>query len=151
MNYAKQTTVSIDRSQQELSRLLRRAGADKCMQGWDGSMFFVAFILEGIPIRMKIEMPARHDFTRTETGRSRKHNAAIAAWEQACRQTMREFCLLLKAKLVAVSKKVRPLQHEFYSDICLPAKGGSTIYECQNEELQKIITTGKLPTLLPGV
>lgn len=151
MDYAKNTQVSIDASQQEVNRLLRRAGADKCMIGWDGDCAFVAFVLHRIPIRMKVEMPKRDAFVQTETGRRRKQNAAITAWEQACRQRMREFCLLLKAKLVAVSIDLRTIEHEFYSDICLPARGGATIFECQKDQLEQIITTGKMPALLPGI
>ena len=151
MDYAKSTTVSIEGSQQEVTRLLRRAGAEKCMSGWDGDCAFVAFVLKGVPIRMKVDMPKRQGFCKTETGRHRKDNASLLAWEQACRQRMREFCLLLKAKLVAVSIELRPLEHEFYGDICLPMRGGQTIYEAQKDQLQTMMSTGKLPALLPGV
>lgn len=151
MDYARKTSVSIDSSQQEVNRLLRRAGADKCMNGWDGDCAFVAFVLKDIPIRMKVDMPQKKDYEQTETGRQRKYNAALLAWEQACRQRMREFCLLLKAKLVAVSIDLRTIEHEFYADICLPAKGGATIYECQRDQLQSMMSTGKIPALLPGV
>jgi hypothetical protein len=68
MDYAKSTTVSMESSQQEVTRLLRRAGAEKCMSGWDGDCAFVAFVLKGVPIRMKVEMPGRQEF-ETETGR----------------------------------------------------------------------------------
>ena len=151
VDYAKNTKVSIDSSQQEIQRLLRRAGADKCMIGWGGDCAFVAFMLKNIPVRLKVEMPEKGDYQKTETGRSRKTNAAFQAWEQACRQRMREFCLLLKAKLVSVEIGLRPIEHEFYADICLPSRGRATIFECQHEDLQRIIETGKLPALLPGI
>jgi len=150
MDYAKSTRVSIESSQQEVTRLLRRAGAEKCMSGWDGDCAFVAFVLKGVPIKMKVDMPARQDFCKTETGRHRKAKTSLLAWEQACRQRMREFCLLLKAKLVAVSIGLRSLEHEFYADICLPSRGGQTIFEAQKDQLQTMMATGKLPALLPG-
>lgn len=150
MNYAKTTTVSIDSSRAEVDKLLRRAGARKCMSGWDNERAFVAFVLGNVPVKQTIQMPKKEDFIKTETGRDRKHNAAMQAWEQACRQRMREFCLLLKSKLVAVSIGMRSIEHEFYADICLPGTG-KTIFETQGDFINEALSTGKLPALLPGV
>jgi len=149
MDYAKKTNVSIDSSRAEVDRLLRRAGAQKCMSGWNDDSVFVAFVLDNIPVKLSIQMPKKEKFTETETGRQRKQSAANQVWEQACRQRMREFCLLLKSKLVAVSNGLQSIEHEFYADICLPSTG-KTIFETQGNFINEAITSGKLQPLLPG-
>jgi len=150
MEYARNTSVSIDSSRAEVDRLLRRAGARKCMSGWDEDRAFVAFVLDNVPIKISIPMPVKGKYVQTETGRHRKQSVANQAWEQACRQRMREFCLLLKSKLVAVSIGLRSLEHEFYADICLPATG-KTIFETQGSFISEAISSGKLQPLLPGM
>ena len=149
LNYARNTTVSIERSRQELEVILRRAGADKVMLGWDGDISFVAFVIDDIPVKQRIEMPPRSEFNETETGRERKQNAALVAWEQACRQRMREHVVLLKAKLIAINMGLRTIKQEFMSDICLP--GGNTIGQQFDSQIEKALQTGKLPALLPGI
>lgn len=149
LNYAKNTTVTIERSRQELEVILRRSGANKVILGWDGDVSFVAFAIDGIPVKQRIEMPPRSDFQETELGRLRKPQAAMAAWEQACRQRMREHVVLLKAKLIAISLGFRTIKQEFMADICLP--GGSTIGQQYEEQIDRALKTGKLPALLPGI
>ena len=149
MDYARNTSVSIDSSRAEVDRLLRRAGAQKCMSGWDDDSAFVAFVMDNVPVKLSIQMPKKEKFVQTETGRQRKQSSVNQAWEQACRQRMREFCLLLKSKLVSVSIGLRSIEHEFYADICLPSTG-KTIFETQGDFINEAITSGKLQPLLPG-
>jgi len=148
-DFAKNTKVSMDSSRAELERLLRRAGATKTMTGWDGNTAFVAFVLEGVPIRQKVTMPSRESFSKTGQGRDRRQEAALRAWEQGCRQRMREFVQLLKAKLIGVSIGLRTIEHEFFSDICLPT--GQTVFEQQAEELHTAMAAGRMPKMLLGI
>lgn len=148
-DFAKNTSVSIDASRRELDRLLRRAGATKTMMGWDEEKAYVAFVIDGVPIKQQVTMPRQEEFAETDTGRERKKEAQLKIWDQACRQRMREFVHLLKAKLIAVAIGVRDLEQEFFGDICLPT--GQTVYELQKEELNQAMTDGKLPLLLPGL
>lgn len=148
-DFAKNTKVSIDNSRQELDRLLRRAGATKTMIGWDKKKAYVAFVIDGLPIKQQVTMPGQEQFAQTDTGRERTKEAQFKMWEQACRQRMREFVHLLKAKLIAVAIGVRDLDQEFFGDICLPE--GQTVYELQKEGLNQAMSDGKLTAFLPGL
>ena len=148
-DFAKNTKVSMDSSRQELERLLRRAGATKAMTGWDEEKAYVAFVINGLPIKQQVTMPKQDEFAQTDTGLERKKDVQLKVWEQACRQRMREFVHLLKAKLIAVAIGVRGLEQEFFGDICLP--DGQTVFELQKEELNQAMTSGKMPALLPGL
>lgn len=139
----------MDNSRQELEKLLRRAGATKAMTGWDEERAYVAFVIDGVPIKQHVTMPKQDEFAETPTGQNRKKEAQFKAWEQACRQRMREFVHLIKAKLIAVAIGVRSLEQEFFGDICLPT--GQTVYELQKGKLSQAMTDGKLPALLPGL
>ena len=148
-DFAKKTNVTMDASRQELEKLLRRAGATKAMTGWDEEKAFVAFVIDGLPIKQQVTMPKQQQFCKTDTGRERKKDAQLKVFEQACRQRMREFVHLLKAKLIAVAIGVRSIEQEFFGDICLP--DGQTVYELQKENLKNAMTSGKMPALLPGI
>jgi hypothetical protein len=149
LNYAKNTTVSIERSRQELEVILRRVGADKVMIGWDGDTTFVAFAINGIPVKQTIIMPPKEEFAQTEQGRDRNEQSKLKAWEQACRQRMREHVVLLKAKLIAITLGFRTIKQEFMADICLPS--GNTMEQEYGSQIDKAIATGKIPALLPGI
>jgi len=148
-DYAKNTTVTIEKSRQELDSILRRSGAEKVMIGYDGDTSYIAFMIDGLPVKQMIKMPNKEQFNETEMGRVRKQSAALAAWEQACRQRMREHVVLLKAKLIACSLGFTSIKREFMADICLP--GGETIFNQYEVQLDKAIRGGKLPALLPGI
>ena len=148
-DFARNTSVSLDSSRAELERLLRRAGAEKALSGWDCDTAFVMFVLDGVPIRQKIQMPTKNQYAKTEQGRDRKKDAVLKAWEQGCRQRMREFVHILKAKLISVSLGIRTVEHEFFADICLPS--GKTVFEEQEVELSKALKENRLPKLLLGV
>ena len=45
--YAENTSVSVDRSQAEVNRILQRYGADKFMSGWDREAAYIAFEARG--------------------------------------------------------------------------------------------------------
>jgi len=148
-DYAKNTMVSLESSRMELERLLRRAGASKAMIGWDSKQAYVAFVLNDIPIKQKVTMPPVEEFGKTDQNRDRKKDAQFKAWDQACRQRMREFVQLIKAKLIAIHIGVRSIEQEFFADICLPS--GQTIYEVQGLSLEEALAGKKLPALLPGL
>lgn len=95
------------------------------MLGWDSDITFVAFAIDGIPVKQTIVMPPKEDYSQTEQGRDRNEQSMLKAWDQACRQRMREHVVLLKAKLIAITLGFRTVKQEFMADICLPS--GNTI------------------------
>jgi hypothetical protein len=113
--YAADTSVSIDRSKGEIERTLARYGAESFAYATEQHQAMIAFRLHGRMIRfmLKLPDPAAPEWTRTETGRPRRGNAASEAYQQAQRQCWRALALIIKAKLEAVEAGIVSLDQEF--------------------------------------
>ena len=154
--YAKKTTVTVERSRNEIEQTLKRYGADQFIHGWETGRAVIGFRLEGYPIRMILPLPRPEDFLEyernTQTGNRRGRRtpeAARSAADQAERQAWRALLLVLKAKLEAVEAGITTIVHEFLPDMILP--GDITVSEAVMPQLDEALTTGRLPSVLPSV
>lgn len=145
--YAENTTVSVERSQAEVERILQRYGATSFMRGWDANRAVLAFTINKRQIRMIVAMPARDEFKYTAQGKLRTSASAItASWEQACRQRWRALALVVKAKLEAVEAGISTFEDEFLAHIVLP--DGSTTGQWMIPQIQRAYETADMPPLL---
>lgn len=149
--YASTTSVSTDRSQAEIKKTLKRYGADQWMEAadWEGGQAMIGFRFKGLAIRLKLPLPNRQDraYTETPTGLERGESAAQKAWEQATRQRWRALCIIIKAKLEAVSAGITTLEEEFMAHVVVD--GGQTVGERLLPEIHRAIEMGRAPLLLP--
>lgn len=149
--YAAETDVSVERSKSELERILVRYGAHEFGYAWTSAQAEISFALRTRRVRILLPLPDRHDesirLTPT-TRRCRSPTAAQQAYEQACRQAWRALCLVVKAKLEAVSAGISTLEREFLPDMLLP--DGRTVSEWIVSEVERAIASGRMPRLLPG-
>ena len=102
-------------------------------------------------VRFTIGMPDKDsdEFNLTETGKSRKREAALKSWEQAGRQRWRALNLVVKAKLEAVDSGITTFEEEFLAHILMPT--GETVGDYTLPQLEQIRMGGKkMPKLLPG-
>ena len=60
--YAKDTSVTSEKSRAEIERTLARYGANSFMYGWDQLRAIVAFEMNGRRIKFALPMPDRADF-----------------------------------------------------------------------------------------
>lgn len=127
--YASGTQVSSDRSVLEISKTVRRYGADQFafMEGTGTAA--VAFVMHNRQVRFTLTLPDRaaREFTLTPTGKTRTTSAAADAYEQAVRQKWRALALVVKAKLEAVDAGITTFDQEFFAQLVLP--GGQTVYD----------------------
>ena len=146
--YASQTDVTPDRSRAEIERTLQRYGASGFMYGWQGTRAIVGFQMHNRNLRFELVLPDidSDEFSLTETGRERAPNAALKAWEQACKQRWRALALIIKAKLESVEAGVYEFDEAFLPDIVL--HGGQTAGRFMLPKLDDA-AAGKLP-MLPG-
>ncbi len=147
--YAAETTVPADRSRAEIERTLTRYGATAFAYGWDGTGgAHVGFIADNRQVRLVVRLPDRaaSEFTHSPAGRARTDRAAVAAWEQACRQAWRALSLVVKAKLEAVAAGISTFEAEFLAYIVLP--DGSTMGEWAAPQVAAAYDTGRMPALL---
>ena len=147
--YARDTSVSVERTEAAIKKMILRYGATSILCGWSESenMALVGFQFSGLPIKILLPLPDKNsdEFTLTGTGRERNENAAFKAWEQACRTRWRALLLIIKAKLEAIEIGMTTAEKEFMADLVLP--NGDTMFTLVESQIQKIITGGKCPQL----
>jgi hypothetical protein len=147
--YARDTSVSVEKSRMEIEQTVRRYGATGFASGWQGDRASLQFVIANRHIRFIMEFPSPSErrFTHTK-GRyqARTQIAATAAWEQACRQKWRALALLVKAKLEAVDAKISTVEEAFFADIVLP--DGKTVYESARDNVRIAYESGEPVRLL---
>lgn len=152
MAYAKDTSVSVDRSRAEIERTLTRYGAEQFMSGWKEGQSVIAFRLHNRVIQFTLPLPDKNDdrFKITPGGRRRRSEAdAYREWEQACRQRWRALGLAIKAKLEAVECGITSFDEEFLAHIVLPG-GKGTVGEWFLPKIDKAYESGHMPKLIEG-
>lgn len=107
--YAADTTVSVDRSKQEIERILQRYGASEFASGWRIDKAMMQFRMKDRIVRFVLALPQKDEF-KTTSGkfpRRRTENQMLGAMEQAQRQRWRALALAIKAKLEPAQPKKR--------------------------------------------
>lgn len=148
--YAADTSVSSDRTQQEIQRTLRRYGADQFAYGWTHSSAMVGFVMRDRQIRFLLPMPdpKAREFTHTPSrGTARSESQAYEAYDQAVRQRWRALNLVIKAKLEAVEAGITSFDEEFLAHIVMP--NGQTVGSQVVPKMVAAIENGTTPPLLP--
>jgi len=129
--YARDTSVSVDRSKNEIESTLRRFGASSFAYGWKDGAALIEFVVNDRRIRFTMKLPDRYEkqFTHRIVYRQERENSPDMAdklWEQSCRSYWRALVLLIKAKLAAVEAGITEFESEFLSHIVVPASAGGT-------------------------
>lgn len=148
--FAEGTSVSSDRSQQEIQRTLRRYQATEFAYAWSTDSAAVQFTMRDRQVRFRVPMPDPRDkqFTHTPTrGTERTRAQADEAYEQAIRQRWRALNLVIKAKLEAVEAGITEFDQEFLAHIVMP--NGMTMGEHIIPQMQRALEGAELPALLP--
>ncbi len=147
--YAKDTTVSVERSQVELERTLARFGATGFMRGWDNkeNVAMLVFEIHQRRVKLIIPMPTPDDVSRRADGSSRPVQHRKGVLEQATRQRWRALILIVKAKLEAVESGISTIEEEFMANILLPS--GQTVGQWMQPQIEAAYLTGAMPPLLP--
>jgi hypothetical protein len=149
MKYAENTSVSSDKSQQEIQRTLRRYGADEFAYGWTNSAAMVGFVMNGRQIKFLLPMPdpKAKQFTHTPTrGTLRSEAQAFEEYDKAVRQRWRALNLVIKAKLEAVESGITTFDEEFLAHIVMP--DGQTVAAHVLPNVQRGLAANTTPRLL---
>ncbi len=142
--YAKQTTVSPEKSRAEIESILKRYGASKFMYGWQAGGAIIAFEANGRHIRFVLPLPDK--VIRTPKGRYVRNVETYT--EQVKRQRWRALALAIKAKLEMVASDIATFETEFEPYTLLP--NGMTVSEWMQPQIQRAYETGSMPPLLLG-
>jgi hypothetical protein len=144
--YANNTTVSPEKTQNDIRDTLRRYGAGKFGIMEETNKAYVMFEFDCLMIQLMVSLPDRKEFEKTEAGRSRKPSAVNEAYTQAVRQRWRALLLAIKAKLEAIECGISTIEKEFMAFVVMP--DGKSLGDHLIPELKKISSTGKMPKLL---
>ncbi len=138
--YAANTDVPVARSRDEIERTLARYGATSFAYAAEPGRAAIRFTANDRQIRFIILLPDKNEerFTHHSRG-ARTETAALAAWEQACRQKWRALAMVVKAKLEAVSAGIVSFEDEFLAHTLLPS--GLTVAEEIRDDITTAITT----------
>ena len=150
MIYARNTTVAVNRTRDEIEETLNRYGADGFAYATQGSLATVIFAMENRRIRFVLELPDPEDFRYTNHNppRERSTRAQHEAYDQVCRQKWRALLLVVKAKLEAVSAGISTIETEFLANIVLP--NNTTAGDWMLPQIDQAYRTGQMPPLLPA-
>lgn len=146
--YAAATEVPVERTQDQIRKMLKDHGATGVVIGYHEGTEMVAFVLEGLHIRFTFETPLEEHVSRRKDGTMLPRYQIKAAIEQAHRSAWRELHLNIKAKLVMCATRFRVVSQEFMADIVMPT--GQTVHEWAQPQLRAMIAEGRMPPLLPG-
>lgn len=150
MRYAAKTTVAINKSKDEIEKILMRYGADQFLYGRDGATAMIGFRYQRKAIKLELHLPDPKDFETTPTGLERTLEAGRKEWELACRQQWRALALIIKAKLEGIESGITTFEKEFLAFICLP--DGQTVADVAIPKINKAIEQQKMPQfLLTGI
>lgn len=148
--YAVNTTVSVEKSKAEIERILTRYGADSFMYGskkGKTSAAMIMFSLSGKQVKFVLPLPNPDNYKLTPAGRRRRSvDDMLKAYEQACRQSWRALCLVIKAKLEAVESGITTFEQEFLAHILLP--NSQTVGEHVLPMVNQAYVDGKMPPLM---
>lgn len=152
MSYAENTSVPVERSKAEIEGMLTRYGADQFVSGWSEREARIQFRAASRYVRFTITTPDPKEERFTQDPRSswrlRSEESARKAYEQEVRRLWRALCLVVKAKLEAVSSGIATFEDEFMANIVMP--DGKTVSEHARPMIAQAYEGGKVTALLPG-
>lgn len=147
--YARETTVTPEKTRAEIEALLKRHGATQFGTGWSGERHLITFRLRDRAIRLTLIVPTAETYTEDAAGRWIPHNRRATAAAAEERRRWRVMLLMLKAKLEAVASGVVTLEDEFLGYTIL--KDGRTFAEWYGAQVARLAETGQTPPVLPGL
>lgn len=147
--YAEDTTVSVERSQEEARRLLRRYGAEAVRTTEAEGRTALEFQMHGWVIRFLVQAPDSGDdsVTYTRSGVWRPEEQRKPAIQREYQRRWRSLILRLKAKLEAVASDDVTVEEEFLGNIVTHA--GQTVAEWLLPQLEEVKRSGRVPELMP--
>jgi hypothetical protein len=144
--YAENTTVSPEKSQEEIKRILRKYGADRFGVMEEKTKAHLMFEFKGLLIQMTVDFPDKQEYKYTENGRMRSENVIETAWNQAIKQRWRALSLAVKAKLEAVEVGISTIEQEFLAFVIMP--DGKSLSDHLIPNIREIAASGKMPKML---
>ncbi|MCC5777898.1 hypothetical protein H7H48_02450 [Nitratireductor sp. B36] len=150
MAYAATTSVSVSKTKGEIDGLLRKHKAAGFGVFEERTRAMLVFEMSERRIVFHLPLPDQLDkeFVMTARGKARSADAALAAWEQACRSRWRALFLCIKAKLESIESGIESFEDAFLAHIQMP--DGHSVSEHVKPRIAQAYETGTMQPLLPA-
>ena len=148
MSYAENTTVSCEKTQAEIQKILLKNGASKFAFMHDENLAKIGFFAHGKYVVFKLPLPNQKEgrFWKTERRHyTRSSDQAFQAWKQECRSRWRAFFLCIRAKFEAVEAGITSFEQEFLAHFAMP--DGKTFGDLAIPEYEKCLSNKGVPQL----
>jgi hypothetical protein len=143
MAYAERTTVSSEKSKEELRKIIYKNEGSNFRIAEEDTKALLMFSLHDRIIRFIISFPSTSDFMKPpKRGARRSKNSAEAAYEQERRRRWRSLILAIKAKFELVNGGIMSFEEEFLPYILLPS--GETVAEAALTQIADAYSTGNI-------
>jgi len=142
--YAGNTKVSVYKSREEIERHLGKYGATgyRYTSIDNGQTAIIEFSANDKAVRLKLELPNKDQFYKTPGGRRRRENeAALKAWEQACRSHWRALAKYIQMTLEAIEIGIVKFDEVFLPYFILP--DNSTVADQVLPKLSEMLIDNK--------
>lgn len=149
--YAANTTVSVQKSRNELESTLKRYGATGFAYMTQGQVNIIAFEMRERRVMFRLTIPDMTDneVRLTPAGKIRTVAQRQAAYEQIERQRWRALNLVVKAKLESVEAQIETFEEAFLPHLVLP--NGQTYGQFAIPQIAAAYERQQMPPMLPGV
>jgi hypothetical protein len=144
--YARETSVPIEATRNEIERLLLRYGATGFFFGTEDRTSIIGFRMKERMFKFRLTVPPSADYKQAANGRLRTQGAWHNAWDQAKRSYWRALLLVVKAKLEAVEVGIVTFEDEFMPQTVMP--DGQTVAEWMGPQLAESYANGIMPPSL---
>lgn len=150
MAYAENTSVSVSKTKTEIDALLRKHKATGFGSFEERKRALIVFEMKERRIRFELPLPDQMDsrFILTAQKKTRSVDAAMAAWEQACRSRWRALYLCIKAKLESIESGIETFDDAFLAHIQMP--DGSRLGDLVTPQVALSYKTNAMQPLLPA-
>lgn len=153
MAYAETTSVSVSKTKGDIDGLLRKHRAAGFGVFEEQTRAILVFEMAHRRIVFHLPLPSTDEkrfthYKRGYTEHRRTADAALTAWEQACRARWRALFLCIKAKLESIESGIETFEDAFLAHIQMP--DGHSVSEHVRPRIATAYETGTMQPLLPA-
>lgn len=147
--YAKETSVSPEKSRMEIEQTLKRYKASQFAYATSDQKATIMFVMNDRQIRFDVPFMPIEYFSKDKRGFIRwQMSAKINAREQDIRQRWRALALSIKGRLEAIESGIETFEIAFLAHIVLP--NGQTYGQFAVPQIEKVYEHKQMPPLLIG-
>lgn len=149
--YAKDTSVPVERTKQEIEKLVMKYKADTFICGWQGNVASISFRMENRFVKFTLPLPVSIPDKYDPKNYRKIPGNGINEKQlpQLIRSRWRALLLVLKAKLESVEAGISDFETEFLGNVMVG--NGQTVADLVKPGLEETYARGGQLALPPGL